>query len=131
MVRRLSRVTLDHYPIMLSLGDVKWGPPFKFTNYWLQYKYFGTNLQQWWIENPIMAWVGHGFIQKLKSLKFMLKSWASTAYARDETQKRALISKLDQFDTLDDLDCLDKQGRMERLSVRADILTITKREEAI
>lgn len=47
----LSRLVLDHFPILLESSRVKWGPtPFRFENMWLQHHSFIDTIKSWWEE---------------------------------------------------------------------------------
>lgn len=74
--KRLERITSNHFPISLTLGKQNWGPlPFKFENMWLQHSNFLNFVEDWWKSDPMRGWPEHGFIQKLKGLKGVIKSW--------------------------------------------------------
>lgn len=131
MVKRLDRETSDHYPIQLSMGINQWGPPpFRFDNAWMQLSSFLPLIEHWWKITPLHGWPGHGFIQKLKSFKGIIRSWKGETYGCNSRQKQQLLSELAILDSLEEEGSIQAVQISQRNSLKAQLLSIAIAEEA-
>ena len=67
---RGSRITLDHWPLILTNVRLNWGPvPFIFENMWFDHPLFKANIASWWKTSIQGRWEGFKFMEKLRFLK--------------------------------------------------------------
>jgi hypothetical protein len=101
--KRLSRLCLDHFPILLDYGDVSRGcKPFKFENMWLKAEGFVGLVKQWWDSYLFQGSPSFVFACKLKALKLDLKKWNKEVFGNVERNKRILVEDLRAFDALEE-----------------------------
>lgn len=126
--KKWQQLISDHFPLTLNFGELSWGPiPFRFENSWPLHKDFKTVVDSWWIHNPISGWPGHGFMMKLKRLKFELLSWNKSLGSVTENLS-TLISQLKTLDNIEDYDCLSTNQKVQRHLLQGQIEDITTRE---
>ncbi|OMO61164.1 Endonuclease/exonuclease/phosphatase [Corchorus capsularis] len=94
--KALPRSISDHNPIVLGCKVVDWGPkPFKIFNHWSEDDEFKPLVNSVWINNQNLdLW------EKLKSIKPVVKSWASSKFGNLSTSIRDLESDIQQIENL-------------------------------
>lgn len=130
-VKCLCRPTSDHYPL-LSFGAEKWGPSlFRFENMWLTHHSFSPLIKYWWKNTPLRGWPGHRFIQKLKTLKVVIKEWNQNTFGCIKTQQNRLLLELNLLDTMEETGAFLDAHCLQRSSIKSQLLTLASNEEIL
>lgn len=58
--------------------------------------------EYWWKNTPLRGRPDHGFIQKLKGLKTVLKSWNTEVFGCNTTKRNQLMTEIAIIDSLED-----------------------------
>lgn len=130
-VKRLCRPTSDQYPL-LSFGAEKWGPfPFRFENVWLIHHSFSPLFEYWWKNTPLRGWPGHGFIQKLKTLKLVIKEWNKNTFGCIKSQQNQLLTELSILDNMEETGPFLDAHRLQRSTIKSQLLSLATNEEIL
>jgi len=72
----LPRDVSDYCPLILKVGVTDWGPkPFRFNNHWIENRNFKKVVEDLWVLQGEVAWMGVVLKNKLKKLKGGLREW--------------------------------------------------------
>ncbi|TYK05763.1 LINE-1 retrotransposable element ORF2 protein [Cucumis melo var. makuwa] len=125
--KALSRITSDHFPLLLESSNISWGPPpFRFINQHLKENWFKHNIGTWWKN---LRQIGHprfSFMQKLKNLSFTMKAEYKKKKKQkkkkiNEEDKRAWIKEIDEIDKLKAESQISEAQSRRRTSLKAEI----------
>jgi hypothetical protein len=109
MQKRLPCLCLDHFPILLDMGDVSRGRrPFKFENMWLKVEGFVDLVKQWWESYVFQGTLSFVFARKLKALKQDLKWWNEEKFDNIGRNTRILLKDLRGFDAHEESRALEE-----------------------
>ena len=87
--KRLSRVLLDHFPILLEGGSHRKGrTPFHFENMWLRVENFVDKVKAWWASYLFQGNPSFILAKKLATLKLDLKNWNKAEFGNVTTKKQ-------------------------------------------
>jgi hypothetical protein len=87
--RRLPRILLDHFPLLLDCGVVvRSSRYFKFENMWLKSEGFVEQVKQWWTSYNFQGSPSFILASKLKALKTDMKKWNEEVFGNIEKQKK-------------------------------------------
>lgn len=127
--KRLSRITSDHFPILLDSPSVSWGPcPFRFDNYLLKNKSFLDKIEHWWISSSQDGHPGYSFIRHLRQLAKSVKAWKKTNMENLKSRKKSIADEIDRIDSLEALGPIDDTLRQQRVALKTDILEVALQE---
>ena len=105
----LPRPVSAHFPVMLDGGGVRRGlTSFHFENMWLKEEGFKELLKSWWQGFNFRG--SHSFVlaEKLKALKFNLKTWNKEVFRKVGVNKTLTLEKVSFW---------DKQEKSRKLSM--------------
>jgi hypothetical protein len=93
--KRLPRLYLDYFRILLDCGDISRGSrPFKFENMCLKADGFVGMVKQWWDSYSFQGTPSYVLACKLKAPKQDLKKWNEEVFGNVERNKRKLFEEL-------------------------------------
>ena len=120
--KRLFRLYLDHFPVLLEFGSIQKRRPFRFENLWLKVEGFVDRVRLWWESYSIDGTPNFVFATKLKALKADLKNWNEVEFGNISWQKKQLQEVLRELDEVADSRPLsvEEKGRRELTSVGLD-----------
>lgn len=65
--KTLSRITLDHFLLMLESSSLSWGPPpSRFSNHLIRDNHIKNNFENWWKNTHQAGHSGFSFMRRLK-----------------------------------------------------------------
>ncbi|RVW30279.1 hypothetical protein CK203_098824 [Vitis vinifera] len=100
--KRLSRLILDHFPIIIEGGDKRRGPsPFRFENMWLKVEGFKDLMRSWWQGMSVSGRASYKLATKLKAIKQNLKVWNRVVFRNLESNKLAALQQVDYWDQVE------------------------------
>ena len=103
MQKRLPRLLLHHFPIMLESGDFSRDRrPFRLENMWFKADFFKERIKRWWDSYIYYGTPSHILACKLKVLKIDLKNWNEEVFGIVEFKRRQLLKGLNELDTLEE-----------------------------
>ncbi|KAL8538926.1 hypothetical protein ACS0TY_000790 [Phlomoides rotata] len=86
-MKNCGRTFSDHCPIFIESSVKEWGPkPFKFINIWISYPNFKAFIKRRWEDHKVLRWAGFQLKEKLKLLKYDLKSWNKPVFSNIDNQ---------------------------------------------
>ena len=84
----MARSISDHSPILLDGEEMRGGPsPFRFENMWLKEEGFKEVLRKWWKGIQVSGSASFILIEKLKTLKPILRSWNKKVFGQIDSKK--------------------------------------------
>ncbi|TYK10356.1 LINE-1 retrotransposable element ORF2 protein [Cucumis melo var. makuwa] len=121
--KTLSRVTSDHFPIVLESSTISWGPlPFKLINVHLKEPWFKNNIRNWWNNLRHEGHPGFSFMKKLKNLSVIIRDEQKKNNRHNDEKKRAWVKEVDNIDRLEAEGNLFEELSLRRTKRKADIL---------
>nr|XP_023922896.1 uncharacterized protein LOC112034312 [Quercus suber] len=112
--RRMSRLLLDHFPIVLEGGSLHWGRrPFRFENMWLKDEGFMERVRSWWESYHLHGASSFVLANKLKLLKNDLKKWNVEVFGNVEERGKQLWNDLSVLETIEDSHGLTEEEKLE------------------
>ena len=119
-----------HYPILLSMGCCKWGPsPFRFENMWLNHSEVLPMVEYWWKNTPLRGRPGHGFINKLKRLKEVLKKWNKEVFGCISTKRNQLLTQIALLDQMEETGSITLVQRTQKKLMKAELISLAVNQE--
>ncbi|KAA0063734.1 LINE-1 retrotransposable element ORF2 protein [Cucumis melo var. makuwa] len=127
--RLLTRITSEHYPIVLEASSTPWGPtPFRFNNLWIKEDNLNTIIENWWGEIHQEGHPSFSFILRLKQLAKRTKTWQ---HDKKCTQDQDIIlwrSEIEKIDALESQNCITKEDMDKRKIPKLDLQNSTIKE---
>ncbi|KAA0039770.1 LINE-1 retrotransposable element ORF2 protein [Cucumis melo var. makuwa] len=121
--KTLSRVTSDHFPIVLESSLISWGPsPFKLINVHLKEPWFKNNVTNWWKNLRQEGHPGFSFMRKLKQLSTIIRNEQRKNKCYSDEDKNAWIKEIDSIDRLEAEGNLSEELSLRRTRLKADVL---------
>ncbi|WJX17552.1 hypothetical protein P8452_07455 [Trifolium repens] len=128
----LPRDVSDHCPLILKYLQEEWGPkPFRFKNFWLENKKFVKEVETFWRNYRVEGWMGFVLKERLKGLKFFIKSWTKLEYGSMETKIKELVTVIKDLDIKGEGVGLSSQEVSSRKEKFEDLWRTLKNKEAI
>ena len=128
----LGRQVSDHSALLLKSTSIDWGPkPFKSLNIWISDPSFKQVVRQSWT-----SYIGKGnptvlLKEKLKKLKYDLKSWNKEVFGIIGLKKQNLISELGALDKKDDESCLEEEDQCRRMKLLSELKLLLEKENSL
>jgi len=128
----MGRQVSDHCALMLKPVTIDWGPkPFKTLNIWKSDPTFKKTVKQSW-----ETYIGKGnpmiiLKEKLKKLKFDLKTWNKEVFGFIGLKKQNLLLQLNALDKVDDESNLGDADKARRMEVLSELKLILHKESAL
>ena len=99
----LPRPTSDHFPILLEGGRVlsKRPSPFRFKNMWIKEEGFKDLIKVWWQSLEFKGTSSYVLMEKIKSIKNLLKTWNKEVFGRVEENKKSALEKVAAWDAIE------------------------------
>ena len=95
----LHKITLDHFPILLWVGEVLTGRlPFKFENMWLEVEGFCDHVKSFGDEPNVTGPSSFILVKKLNFLKTKFKEWGKDVFGHLEFKMANLVDKVKSLD---------------------------------
>jgi len=118
----LSKITLDHFPIMLQGRDVaSVKRPFKFENMWLEVDGFCELVSSFWGELRVSGFSSFVLAKKLLFLKRRLKEWNKEVFGHLESKLAEFVVKIKAFDEKEQQLALSLGDRLVRLQMKREL----------
>jgi len=123
----LPKITSDHFPIFLRVGEVSGGRhPFKFENMWLEADGFDDLVKSIWDELNVIGPSSFILAKKLNFLKTKLKQWNREVFGHLEFKMASLVDKVKLLDEKEQQQSLSWADRFERLGVKKELSMVRK-----
>lgn len=127
--RVLTRITFDHFSIMLEARTFPWGPsPFKLNNLWLKDETFKMNIENWWKENQQDGHPGYSFMMKLKHLAKITKAWQHNKKWLQDRDISLWRSEIEKIDAAEAQNSITKEDLDRRKALKHDLLDASIKE---
>lgn len=98
---------------------------------WLQHKAFDSMVGEWWIRNPQQGWPGHGFMQKLKGLKLIIKAWNKDIFGGNCSQVQHLTKELQNIDSWEESGTMYSEHIQHTSLVKSQLLSLAAKQEIL
>jgi len=123
----LPKITSDHFPIFLRVGEVSRGRhPFKFENMWLEADGFDDLVKSIWDELNVIGPSSFILAKKLNFLKTKLKQWNREVFGHLEFKMASLVDKVKLLDEKEQQQSLSWADRYKRLRVKKELSMVRK-----
>ena len=110
----MSRLCLDHFPIVLEGGSFQRGSrPSRFKNMWLKGEGFVDRVRSWWESYQFQGALSFVVANKLKLLKNDLKRWNVEVFAHVEVWIKKLWKELSVLENMEDSQGLSAEEIVE------------------
>ena len=101
--RQMSRLCLDHFPIVLEGGSFQKGSRlFRFENMWLKDEGFVDRVRSWWESYQFHGAPSFVLANKLKLLKNDFKRWNVEVFGHVEDRIKKLWKDLSILENMED-----------------------------
>ena len=128
--KRMPRVLLNHFPILLEGGSQQRGrTPLNFENMWLWTKKFVDKVQVCWASYLFQGTPSYVLAKKLAALKLDLKKWNEMGFGNFTVKKQQLWRNLNALDVKGETHPLTTEEILEQVNLRIEIEKITLLEE--
>lgn len=129
---RAERITFDHFPIFLEVGDFVWDPsPFRFYNSWLKDKDCVCLIESKLSADVTYGWAGFVLHSKLRNLKPILKQWSEKKNQEQRRQSEKITSEISNLDAKEECLGLSDEERTLCSSLQNDLLNIFIEKERV
>jgi len=109
-----------------------WGPkPFKSFDVWLKEPGFKVMEKDKWDSYEVQGNSMSILKDKLKLLKVDLKEWNKNVFGCVESNKRRILSEIEELDGKDDDEGLEETGRMRRMELLSQLGMVDKKLDSI
>ena len=118
----LQRPVSDHFPIILEGGgSLTRGPtPFRFENMWIKEEGFKDLIRVWWQSLSSNGTKSFILSEKIKALKFKIKTWNREVFGKVEVSKKVALARVALWDDLEGQRSLNIEEQEERANAKAD-----------
>ncbi|XP_050944096.1 uncharacterized protein LOC127150413 [Cucumis melo] len=121
--KTLSRVTSDHFPIILESSTISWGPlPFRLINVHLKESWFKNNFRSWWNNLRQDGHPGFSIMKKLKNLSIIIRDEQKRNNRYNDEEKRVWVKEVDNIDRVEAEGNLSEELSLRRTKIKAEIL---------
>jgi hypothetical protein len=128
----LDRDVSDHCPLLLKYSTMDWGPkPFRFNNHWLNHKGFKKVVEETWLSQGFVGWMGYILKEKFKSLKMAVKGWNKAEFGGIDSRIEKLVVAINDLDIRGQLAGLSDQEVQLRKEYFTDLWKLLKGKEAV
>ena len=112
------RSVSDHCALVMKAREKDWGPkPFRSFDVWLMEPDFKLMVKSKWDSYHVQGDNMSVLKDKLKLLKADLKVWNRNTFGCLETNKKRIVSEIEELDAKDDNDALDDIGNLRRMEL--------------
>ena len=126
----LPRPASDHNPIMLDGSGVRRGlTPFRFVNMWLKVNGFKELLSGNWGEMQMSGSASIKLVEKLKTLKMLLKKWNKDEFGNVYDRKASTLNAMNSCDSLETSRPLSQEEQNARLVAKEEYKKLVLLEE--
>jgi len=121
-----------HCALVLKLCVKDWGPkPFRSFDVWLKEPGFKAMVKDNWDSYEVQGNSMSILKDKLKFLKADLKEWNRNVFGCVESNKRRILSEIEELDGKDDDEGLEENERMRRMELLSQLGMVDKKLDSI
>lgn len=122
----LTRITLDHFPIIFESPSLTWGPAsFRLNDVWNKEECFQRVITRWWTESMKDGYPGYSSMKRLKQLAKNIKSRQFERTCAKDQDIMLQRSKIDKIDSMESQNILSKEDYDRRTALKIDLLDAT------
>ena len=82
-----------------------------------------------WKNTPLRGWPGHGFINKLKRLKGVLKKWNKEVFGCISTKRNQLLTEIALLDQMEETGSITLVQRTQKKLMKAELISLAVNQE--
>lgn len=130
-VEAMPKLTLDHYPILLSTGSTTKCRMFRLEEVWLRNENFVKSIPGWWtkIQRNDSAFLF--FSTKLRHCRKQIRRWCTSNFYSILKSKYEVIQEIQKIDLLEEESSLAADLLERRAALKARLSLILKNEEGL
>ncbi|XP_060212062.1 uncharacterized protein LOC132639639 [Lycium barbarum] len=126
----IPRICSDHTLLVLKSGSWEHKKSyFNFEGWWLETVGFNEKLKDWWASFEFVGRLDCILATKLTALKAILKDWSSSSYRNLEKNKNLILSKIADFDSIQQSRSLIEEWQSRKLIFFMNFEDYAKKEE--
>jgi len=126
------RMVSDHCALVVKARLKNWGPrPFRSLDTWLMEPNFKNMVKEKWDAYHVQGDRMSNLKDKLKLLKADLKVWNKDTFGCLETNKKRIVSEIEELYGKDDINGLDGIGSKRRMELLSELGLVDKKLKSI
>ena len=95
----------------------------RFENMWLNHSEVLPMVEYWWKNTPLRGRPGHGFINKLKRLKEVLKKWNKEVFGCISTKRNQLLTQIALLDQMEETNSIPLVQHTQKKLMKAELIS--------